>query len=69
MQNKICINDRIRQCGKYWMRTQIFIPNDLYGDYFGNNNKLLAEEKYLTIICTISNSWHCSDFAVIARHR
>lgn len=51
------------------MRTQIFIPNDLYGDYFGSNNKLLVEEKYLTIICTISNSWHCSDFAVIARHR
>ena len=56
-KNKICIKDSIKQIDSFWiLREQIFIPNNLFGIYFDDNDKLLVNKDKVTYLYTFSNS-------------
>ena len=67
MSNKVCIKDSIKQIDSFWtLRTQLFIPENIYGIYFDDNDNLLIDKNLVTNKYTLSNSHSSNNFVVIA---
>lgn len=69
MTNKICIKDIVSQITSFWMlRTQIYVEDNIYGEYFDNNGKLLLDKDKVLIKLTISNNPKSERFTICMRN-
>lgn len=67
MSDKICIKDSIKQIDFFWiLREQIFIPNNLFGIYFDDNDNLLVDKSKVTYLHTFSNSCTSRQMCVVS---
>lgn len=67
MSDKICIKDSIKQIDSFWiLREQIFIPNNLFGIYFDENNNLLVDKSKVIYLHTFSNSCTSRQMCIVS---